>query len=146
MLLSVHAIEGSASTPTAEHQRRRPRIAGDRAGKQNRQIIGALVERFRHFSDLLLHLVALIPATKILTRRRLIPGQPLVASRTRLASQRQPLLQPMFQTTTAAAHVVVRRHIGAVATLSLHTFASIPSRATIGWCKAAAVRLSNGRN
>jgi hypothetical protein len=26
----------------------------------------------------------------------------------------------MFQTTTAAAYVVVRRHIGAVATLSLH--------------------------
>jgi hypothetical protein len=66
MLLRVHAIEGSASAPTAEHQRRRPRIAGDRAGKQNRQIIGALVECFRHFSDLLLHLVALIPATKIL--------------------------------------------------------------------------------
>jgi hypothetical protein len=33
-------------------------MAGDRAGKQNRQFIGALVERFRHFSDLLLHLVA----------------------------------------------------------------------------------------
>jgi len=47
---------------------------------------------------------------------------------------------------TPAAHVVVRRHIGAVATLSLHTSASIPSRATIGWCKGAAVRLSNGRN
>jgi hypothetical protein len=59
---------------------------------------------------------------------------------------RQPSLQPMFQTTTAAAHVVVRRHIGVAATLSLHTSASIPSRATIGWCKAAAVRLSNGRN
>ncbi|MCW2653811.1 MAG: hypothetical protein JWR32_4787 [Mycobacterium sp.] len=71
--------------PTAEHQRRRPRTTGDRAGKQNRQFIGALVERFRHFSDLLLHLVALISVEKILTRRRLIPGQPLVASRTRLA-------------------------------------------------------------
>ena len=59
MLLSVHAIGGSASAPTAEHQRRRPRMAGDRAGKQNRQFIGALVERFRHFSDLFLHLVAL---------------------------------------------------------------------------------------
>ena len=59
MLLSVHAIEGSASAPTAQHQRRRPRLAGDRAGKQNRQFIGALIERFRHFSDLLLHLVAL---------------------------------------------------------------------------------------
>ena len=44
MLLSVHAIWGSASAPTAEHQRRRPRTAGDRAGKQNRQFIGALVE------------------------------------------------------------------------------------------------------
>jgi hypothetical protein len=146
MLLSVHASEGSASAPTAEHQRRRPRTAGDRAGKQNRQIIGALVERFRYFSDLLLHLVASIPATKILTRRRLIPGQPLVASRTTLAPPRQPLLQPMFQTTTAGAHVVVRSHIGVLATLSLHTSASIPSRATIGWCKAAAARLSNGGN
>jgi hypothetical protein len=67
-LLSVHAIWGSASAPTAEHQRRRPGTAGDRAGKQNRQFIGALVERFRHFSDLLLHLVALIPVKKILTR------------------------------------------------------------------------------
>jgi hypothetical protein len=27
-------------------------MAGDRAGKQNRQFIDALVERFRHFSDL----------------------------------------------------------------------------------------------
>jgi hypothetical protein len=34
MLLSVHAIEGSASAPTAEHQRRRPPTTGDRAGKQ----------------------------------------------------------------------------------------------------------------
>ena len=34
-------------------------MAGDRAGKQNRQFIGALVGRFRHFSDLFLHLVAL---------------------------------------------------------------------------------------
>jgi hypothetical protein len=59
MLLSVHAIEGSASAPTAEHQRRRPRTAGDRAGKQNPQFIGARVERFRHFSDLFPHLVAL---------------------------------------------------------------------------------------
>ena len=59
MLLSVHAIWGSASAPTAEHQRRPPRTVGDRAGKQNRQIIGALVERFRHFSDPFLHLVAL---------------------------------------------------------------------------------------
>jgi len=54
MLLSVHAIEGSASAPTAEHQRRRPRTAGDRAGKQNRQIIGALVE---------LHLVRIKPCS-----------------------------------------------------------------------------------
>jgi hypothetical protein len=58
MLLSVHAIWGSASAPTAEHQRRRPRTAGDRAGTQNRQFISALVERFRHFSDPFLHLVA----------------------------------------------------------------------------------------
>ena len=58
MLLSVHAIWGSASAPTAQHQRRRPRTADDRAGKQNRQFIGALAERFRHFSDLFLHLVA----------------------------------------------------------------------------------------
>ena len=34
-------------------------MAGDRAGKQNRQFIGALVERFHHFSDLVTHLVAL---------------------------------------------------------------------------------------
>jgi hypothetical protein len=54
----VPAIWGSASAPTAEHQRQRPRTAGDRAGKQNRQFIGALVERFRYFSDLFLHLVA----------------------------------------------------------------------------------------
>ena len=33
---------------------------GDRAGKQNRQFIGALTERFRHFSGPVLHLVALI--------------------------------------------------------------------------------------
>jgi hypothetical protein len=59
MLLRVHAICGSASAPIAEHQRRAPRTAGDREVKQNRQIIGALVERFRHFSDLPLHLVAL---------------------------------------------------------------------------------------
>jgi hypothetical protein len=33
MLLGVHAIWGSASAPTAQHQRRRrPRTAGDRAG------------------------------------------------------------------------------------------------------------------
>jgi hypothetical protein len=59
MLLSVHAIRGGASTPTAQQPRRRPRTAGDRAGKQNRRFIGALVERFGHFSDLFLHLVAL---------------------------------------------------------------------------------------
>ena len=62
MLLSVHTIWGSASAPTAEHQRRRPRTAGDRAGRDNRQFNGALIERFRHFSDLLPHLLALIPA------------------------------------------------------------------------------------
>jgi hypothetical protein len=56
----VHAIWGSsASAPTADHQRRRERTAGDRAGKQNRKFIGARVERFGHFSDLFLHLVAL---------------------------------------------------------------------------------------
>jgi hypothetical protein len=43
------------------------------------------------------------------------------------------LVTDWFQTTTAAAHVAVRRHIGAVATLSLRTWASIPCRATIGW-------------
>jgi hypothetical protein len=58
MRLSVHAIEGSASAPTAQHQRRRPRTAGDRAGKQDRQFIGALAQRFRHFSGLFLHFVA----------------------------------------------------------------------------------------
>jgi hypothetical protein len=59
MLLGIHAIWGSAAAPTAEHQRRRPRMAGHRAGKQNRRFIGALVKRFGHFSDLFLHLVAL---------------------------------------------------------------------------------------
>jgi hypothetical protein len=34
-------------------------MAGDRAGNQDRQFIGALVERFRHSSDLFLRLVAL---------------------------------------------------------------------------------------
>jgi hypothetical protein len=57
MLRSVHAICSSASAPTAEHQRLGPRTAGDRAGKQNRQFIGALAERLRHFSDPFLHLV-----------------------------------------------------------------------------------------
>jgi hypothetical protein len=33
MLRSVHAIRGSTSARTAEHPRRRPRAAGDRAGK-----------------------------------------------------------------------------------------------------------------
>jgi len=43
----VHAIWGnSASATTAQHQRRRPRTAGDRAGTQHRRFIGALVERF----------------------------------------------------------------------------------------------------
>jgi hypothetical protein len=59
MLLGVHAIWGGTSAPTAQHQRRRPQTAGDRAGKQNRQFIGAPVERFRHFSDPFLHPVAL---------------------------------------------------------------------------------------
>jgi hypothetical protein len=58
MLLSAHAIRGSASAPTAEHPRRRPRTAGDRADKHNRQFIGPLVERFRQFSDPFLRLVA----------------------------------------------------------------------------------------
>jgi hypothetical protein len=44
MLLNVTAICGSASAPTAEHQRRPPRTAGDREIKQNRPFIGALVE------------------------------------------------------------------------------------------------------
>jgi hypothetical protein len=44
MLLSVHAIRGGASAPTAEHQRRPPRTAGDREVKQNRPFIGALVK------------------------------------------------------------------------------------------------------
>jgi hypothetical protein len=48
MLLSVHAIRGGASAPTAEHQRRPPRTAGDRELKQNRQFVGALVAP--HFS------------------------------------------------------------------------------------------------
>jgi hypothetical protein len=56
---------GSASAPTAEHPRRRPQMAGDRAGKQNRQFIGALVERFRHFSDLVLDLVAFACLTAV---------------------------------------------------------------------------------
>ena len=46
MPLAVHAIWGAASASTTEHQRRRPRMAGDRAGKHNRRFIGALVERF----------------------------------------------------------------------------------------------------
>jgi hypothetical protein len=58
-LLGVHAVWGSAPAPTAEHQRRRPRMAGDRAGNQDRRFVGARVERFRHFSDPFLHLVAL---------------------------------------------------------------------------------------
>jgi hypothetical protein len=57
MLVSLHAIWGSASAPTAQHPRRRPRTAGDRAGQQNRRFIGALAERFGHFCDLFLHLV-----------------------------------------------------------------------------------------
>jgi hypothetical protein len=44
MLLSAHANWGSALALTAEHQRRQPRMAGGRAGKHNRQFIGALVE------------------------------------------------------------------------------------------------------
>jgi hypothetical protein len=48
MLRGVHAIWGSVSAPTTEHQRRRPRTAGDRAGKHNRRFISALVERVHH--------------------------------------------------------------------------------------------------
>jgi hypothetical protein len=73
-------------------RRRQPNISG---GDHQRRVIARarrtasssvrLVERFRHFSDLLVHLVALTSVKKILTLRRLIPGQPLVASRTTLA-------------------------------------------------------------
>jgi hypothetical protein len=55
MLLSMHAIEGSA--PKAEYQRRRPPTAGESGGKQSRQFIDAPLERYRHVSDLFLHLV-----------------------------------------------------------------------------------------
>jgi hypothetical protein len=58
MLLSVHAIWGSASAPTAEHQRRRPRMAGDRAGKQNRQNQRCAGKALSPLSDLFLPLVA----------------------------------------------------------------------------------------
>jgi len=57
MPLAVHAIWGSASAPTTEHQRQRPRTAGDRTGKHNRRFISALVERFHLFSELSPHLV-----------------------------------------------------------------------------------------
>jgi hypothetical protein len=58
MLLSLHAIGGSASAPTAEYQRRDHawRVI---AGTQNRQFIDALVEALSPLSDLFLHLVAL---------------------------------------------------------------------------------------
>jgi hypothetical protein len=46
MLLSAHAILGSASAPTAEYQRRRPQTTSYRAGNKDRQLIGAVVERF----------------------------------------------------------------------------------------------------
>jgi hypothetical protein len=59
MLVSVHAIWASAFAPTAKHQRRRPRTARDRPGKHNRQFSVALIERIRHFSDLLPQLAAL---------------------------------------------------------------------------------------
>jgi hypothetical protein len=48
-------------------------MADDRAGKQNHWFVGALVERFRHFSDLFLHLVALISVLKLFTPQ--ITGQ-----------------------------------------------------------------------
>jgi hypothetical protein len=63
MLVSLHAIWGSASAPTAQHPRRRPRTAGDRAGQQNRRFIGALAERFGHFCDLFL------PSSPCMTER-----------------------------------------------------------------------------
>jgi hypothetical protein len=59
MLLGAHAIWDSASAPTPERQRRRPRTAGGHAGKQSRQFIGALVKRYRHFQPRVMHLVAL---------------------------------------------------------------------------------------
>ncbi len=40
MLLSVHAICSSAAAPTAQHQRRRPRTAGDRAGNRDHRFVG----------------------------------------------------------------------------------------------------------
>jgi hypothetical protein len=43
-MLGVHAIRGSASVPTAGHQRRRPQTADDRAGNQNRQFVGTVAE------------------------------------------------------------------------------------------------------
>jgi hypothetical protein len=54
MLLSIHPIWSSASAQPAQHQRRSPQMAGDRAGNQDRQFVGVRVERFRHFSDLFL--------------------------------------------------------------------------------------------
>jgi hypothetical protein len=59
-------VDRSACTRSGTAPRRRqpnisggrPRISGDRAGNQDRQFIGALLERFRHFGDLFLHLVA----------------------------------------------------------------------------------------
>jgi hypothetical protein len=64
----------SACAIWAAPRHRQPNISDDDhesrvivAGKQNRQFIGALVERFRRFSDRLLHLVASIAVQKILT-------------------------------------------------------------------------------
>jgi hypothetical protein len=59
-------VDRSACTRSGTAPRRRqpnisggrPRISGDRAGNQDRQFIGALLDRFRHFGDLFLHLVA----------------------------------------------------------------------------------------
>ena len=59
MLVSVHAIRGSASAPTAEHRGddHEPRVIA--RASRTAGFIGALVKRFRHVSDLFLHLAAL---------------------------------------------------------------------------------------
>src|ERR1700676_5131599 len=59
-------VDRSARTRSGTAPRRRqpnisggrPPISGDCAGNQDRQFIGALLDRFRHFGDLFLHLVA----------------------------------------------------------------------------------------
>jgi hypothetical protein len=44
-------------------QRRRPQTEGDDADKHDRWFIGPLVERFRHFNNMLRHLVTLHAGT-----------------------------------------------------------------------------------